>query len=224
LDTKKFVKFLTDNWSLKLLSIFTAVVLWLSVVGQENSEMSIRIPLELRNMPENIMVGNEVPTDIDLRLFGHQRRIRLAANQNLAKTLDLSNLSEGEHFFILRPEDFSLPSGVEVLRVSPSAVQINLVRTAAARVQVRPVLHGSPAKGYVVENIVFQPPQVQVVGAMRDMDNLDWIWTVPIDVNDKSESFTTNTRLRLPSGQIMRIDPYVVEAGILYIVTGVIYS
>jgi YbbR domain-containing protein len=146
-DTKKFIKFLIDNWSLKLLSIFTAVVLWLSVAGQENSEMSIRIPLELRDMPENMMVGNEVPTDIDLRLFGHQRRIRLAVNQNLAKTLDLSNLSEGEHSFILRPDDFGLPSGVEVLRVSPSVVQINLVRTSAARVQVRPVLHGSPAKG-----------------------------------------------------------------------------
>jgi hypothetical protein len=49
---------------------------------------------------------------------------------------------------------------------------------------------------------------------MRDMDNLDWIWTVPIDVNNKSESFTTATRLRLPSGQIMRLDPYAVEASI----------
>jgi YbbR domain-containing protein len=213
-DTKKLLKLLTDNWSLKLLSVFAAVVLWLSVVGQENFEMSIRIPLELRNIPENIMVGNEVPTDVDLRLFGHQRRIRQAAGQNLAKTLDLSNLAEGEHFFILRPEDFSLPSGVEVLRVSPSTVQVNLVRTSTARVQVRPVLHGSPAKGYVVEDTVFNPPRVQVVGAMRDMDNLDWIWTIPVDVNDKSESFTATTRLRWPSGQIVRIDPYVVEVRI----------
>jgi YbbR domain-containing protein len=211
-NTKKFLKLLTDNWSLKLLALLAAAVLWLSVTGQENFEMSMRIPLELRGIPENSMVSNEVPTDIDLRLFGHQRRIRQALSRHLIKTLDLSSLSEGEHSFILRPEDFNLPDGVEVLRVSPSTVQVNLVRTSTARVPVRPVLHGSPARGHVVEDTVFTPARVEVVGALRDMDNLDWVWTVPIDVNDKTESFTTETRLRTPSGQIVRINPYVVEA------------
>jgi YbbR domain-containing protein len=223
-DIKKFsgalltrnwsLELLTRNWSLKLLALLAAVVMWLSVAGQENSEMSIRVPLELRNMPENMMIGNSMPTDIDLRLFGYQRRIRMASSQNLTASLNLSNLSEGEHPFLLRPSYFNLPSGVEILKVSPETVRINLVRTSTASVQVRPVLHGSPAKDHVVEDIVFNPALVQVTGAMRDMDNLDWIWTVPIDVNDKSASFSITTRLRWPAGQIARIAPTEVEARI----------
>ena len=210
----KITGLITNNWSLKVLALLVGLVLWLSVVGQENTEMSVRIPLELRNIPGGMMVGNDVPTDIDLRLFGYQRRIRMASTQYLAKTLNLDNLTEGEHFFILRPEDFNLPNGVEVIRVSPSTVQINLVRTTTREVQVRPVLHGAPAEGFVVDDTVFTPTKVQVVGAMRDMDNLDWVWTVPIDINDKSASFNVQTRLRWPTGQIVRLEPSTVEARI----------
>ena len=209
------VKIITNNWGLKLFALVIAIVLWSSVVGQENSEMSIRIPLELRNVPSTMMVGNEVPTDIDVRIFGNQRRIRLASSRTLAKILDLSGLPEGEHFFLLRPEDFNLPTGVEAIRVSPSTLQINLVRTAVSNVTVRPVLHGAPAEGFVVEDTIFTPAKVQVVGAVRDMDSLDWVWTVPIDINDRKASFSTTTRLRWPAGQIVRLDPATVEARVI---------
>ncbi len=209
------IKKLTNNWGLKLFALLIAVVLWSSVVGQENIEMSIRVPLELKNIPPSMMVGNEVPTDIDVRIFGHQRRLRLAASRPMSKILDLSGLPEGEHFFLLRPEDFNLPAGVEALRVAPSTLQINLIRTTTNSVSVRPVLYGTPEEGFAVEDTIFTPSKVQVVGALRDMDSLDWVWTVPIDINDKQASFTTQTRLRWPAGQIMRIDPSTVEARIV---------
>jgi YbbR domain-containing protein len=88
------------------------------------------------------------------------------------------------------------------------------VRTSTASVPVRPVLQGSPAKDYIVEDSVFIPPRVQVTGAVRDMDNLDWIWTDPIDISGKASSFSITARLRRPTGQITRIDPPAVEARI----------
>ena len=209
------VNFLTRNWGLKLFALLIAIILWASVVGQENSEMSIRIPLELRNVPNTMMVGNDVPTDIDVRIFGNQRRIRLAATRPLAKILDLSGLPEGEHFFLLRPEDFDLPAGVEAIRVSPSTLQIKLVRTATSQVLVRPVLHGTPAEGFVVEDTIFTPEKVMVIGTERDMDNLDWVWTVPIDISDRKESFSVQTRLRWPAGQIVRMEPSAVQARVI---------
>ena len=197
------------------MALVIAVVLWSSVVGQENSEVSIRVPLELSNIPAAMMVGNEVPTDVDVRIFGSQRRIRLAVARPLAKILDLSGLSEGEHFFLLRPEDFNLPDGVEAIRVSPSNLQVNLLRTATNSVTVRPVLHGAPTEGFMVQDTVFSPAKVQVTGTVRDMDNLDWVWTVPIDIDDKQASFVVQTRLRWPAGQIVRLEPSSVEARVI---------
>ena len=160
------VKILTNNWGLKVFALLIAFILWSLVVGQENSELSVRIPLELRNVPSTMMVGNEVPTDIDVRIFGNQRRIRLVATRPVAKIIDLSGLPEGENFFLLRPEDFTFPTGVEAIRVSPSTLQVNLVRTTTGNVTVRPVLHCAPAQGFVVEDTVFNPTKVQVVGVV----------------------------------------------------------
>lgn len=208
-------KILVNNWALKIFAIVIAIILWSSVVNQENSEMSIRIPLELRNIPHSMMVANDIPTDIDVRIFGNQRRIRILSSRPMAKILDLSGLAEGEHFFLLRPEDFDMLSGVDIIRVSPSSLQVNLMRTATSSVTVRPVLHGTPAEGFVVEDTIFTPAKVQVEGAVRDMDNLDWVWTVPIDINDKDTSFTTPVRLRWPVGQIVRLEPPSVEARVI---------
>jgi hypothetical protein len=47
------------------------------------------------------------------------------------------------------------------------------------------------------------------------MDNLDWVWTVPIDINEQSSTFTVQARLRWPAGQIVLMEPSVVSAQIV---------
>jgi YbbR domain-containing protein len=211
----RFIKFITNNWGSKIFALAAAVLMWSSLMGEEAAEMNMKIPLELHNVPKGMMVGNEVITDLDVRIFGNQRRLYMATNHPIAKILDLSGLNEGEHLFILRPEDFELPAGVQAIRVSPSTLSINLTRTVTNNVTVRPVLHGAPADGYVVEDTIFTPSKVKVMGTARDMDNLDWVWTVPIDINEQSSTFTVQARLRWPAGQIVQMEPSVVSAQIV---------
>ena len=211
----KFTALATNKWHMKLLALLIAIILWISTAGRENEEITVRVPLNLRNIPLDTMVANDVATEIELRLLGSQRQLKLAYTQIPPKVLDLTNLPEGEHFFLLRPEDFHLPSGVEAIRVSPSSVQVDLIPTVTRQVMVRPVLYNKPAAGYIVEDTLFKPITVQVVGAEKDMDNLDWIWTMPIDVNNQNNNFTIRTKLRWPDGQIIKIDPPAVEALII---------
>jgi YbbR domain-containing protein len=210
-----FIKLITNNWGSKVFALAAAVLMWSVLMGEEAAEINMKIPLELHNVPKGMMVGNEVITDLDVRIFGNQRRIYMAATQPVPKIMDLSGLNEGEHLFILRPEDFDLPAGVQAIRVSPSTLSINLTRTVTNNVTVRPVLHGAPADGYVVEDTIFTPSKVKVMGTVRDMDNLDWVWTVPIDINDQDSTFTVQTRLRWPAGQIVQMEPSVVSAKVV---------
>jgi YbbR domain-containing protein len=64
------LKKLTENWVLKLLSLAFALVLWFFVMGEQRLERSYSVPLELENMPAGMMVANDIPSYVELRISG----------------------------------------------------------------------------------------------------------------------------------------------------------
>ena len=59
-----------NNWGLKLLSLGFAVLLWMYVVGENRSEVSLSLPLELTRVPANMVIVSRVPEAIRVRLNG----------------------------------------------------------------------------------------------------------------------------------------------------------
>lgn len=203
---------LTHNWSLKLLALVIAVAMWVFVVGQEKSEISIRVPVEITNIPSDLLVVDDLPGDVDVRLYGPRTLIRRMNSERLVKVLDLGGMTVGEHTFALQPEDFKAPPGVQVIRVSPSSITLTLAKRITRDVQVRPVFRGQPAQGFEVGEVTFKPDKVLVWGRKEDLGDLDWIWTVGIDLSDRRESFTQNVQLRQPPGRSVRVSHLEVEA------------
>ena len=52
---------------LKLLSVAIAVLLWFTVSGEELVERSLRVPVELRNIPERLELVDNPPATVDVR-------------------------------------------------------------------------------------------------------------------------------------------------------------
>ena len=73
---ERLLAFLGRNRSLKLLSLFLAVALWLAVGGEELTETNLNISLELLNLPSHLMVTSEVPSSIQVRVSGPRGLIR----------------------------------------------------------------------------------------------------------------------------------------------------
>ncbi|CAO0821745.1 YbbR-like domain-containing protein [Desulfarculales bacterium] len=185
---------ITHNWSLKLLALVIAVFMWVFVVGQEKSEISVRVPVEITNVPTDLLVVDDSLDEVDVRLYGPHSLIRRVASERLAKVVDLSGMGLGEHIFQVLPEDLRLPPGVRVIRVSPGSFTFTLAQRITRDVQVRPVFRGHPQAGFEVAEITFEPDKVLVWGRKEDLDNLDWIWTVPIDLTDRQTSFNQSVR------------------------------
>ena len=58
---------LTKNLFLKLLSLAFALILWFFVMGEQKQEVAFNVPLILKNIPDGLMVANEVPSQVDVR-------------------------------------------------------------------------------------------------------------------------------------------------------------
>lgn len=206
------LKLLTQDWKLKLLSLGIAVTLWAFVVGQESAEVTIRLPVVITGLPADMVVANQVATEVELRLYGPQSLVRQAANRPTAKRLDLSGMDTGEHTFQVLPEELNLPPGVEVVRLSPARLRVVLDHRYSRKAVIRPVIKGNPAPGFEVAEVSFKPPEVTVSGIKQEIADLDWIWTVPLEVTGLEETTTLKANLRPPDGRALRLSPNTVQA------------
>ena len=61
---------ITHNPGLKLLALIMAVILWFMAVGRERAEVGLNVPVEMVNFPKNMVVANQVPDGISVRIRG----------------------------------------------------------------------------------------------------------------------------------------------------------
>jgi YbbR domain-containing protein len=176
------------NPGIKLISLFCAIVLWFFVVGEEKAEVGLTIPVEIVNIPANLMIVNDVENGIDVRVNGPRSLIRQVASQKLSKTIDLAKAGPGLVSFPIGPESLPLPRGVRVTRVRPTSITIFLERVTRKTVGVQPVLTGEPAPGYSVGSVTVEPSQTVVSGPESELAELSRVWSKPIDVSGLTSS------------------------------------
>src|SRR6185312_7348710 len=140
-----------EDWSLKLLSLAIAVVLWLLVTGQ-NQPVTAHVNVQLNFIrPQSLEISNDPPRIVDVMLTGSRNKLDDLTTLDLVATVDISDQRAGER--VLRLADkaqIPLPQGVKVDGYQPSAIPIHLEPIVERQVAVEPKLEGKPADGFEV--------------------------------------------------------------------------
>ena len=118
---------LLHNWWLKLLSLGLAYALWAVVTQAPAAEIRLSVPLELQQVPAGLQVAGEIPTQVHLHLRGPESRLRTLQPQEVGVVLDLRKATPGNHVFRLTAAAVEVPPGVEVVRIIPEEVRLELV-------------------------------------------------------------------------------------------------
>jgi YbbR domain-containing protein len=185
-----------ENWPIKLASLILAVTLWFYVTSKGKTEMSITAPLELRNIPQGMVVVGDVPGSLELRLQGQERALRdIAAGKKVVGTVDLGRGKEGENIIHLSPDDIGKPSGVLVTHMNPFEIAVTLDRLDRKSIRLKPVLTGKPAPGYRVRDVSVNPLRVTLEGPAGVIGSFAVLQTLPIDVNGLRETTTVEPRI-----------------------------
>src|SRR6185369_16085552 len=140
-----------EDWSLKLLSLAIAIVLWLLVTGQ-NQPVTAHVNVQLNFIrPAALEISNDPPRTVDVMLTGSRNKLDDLTTLDLVATVDISDQRAGER--VLRLADkaqISLPQGVKVDGFQPSAVPVRLEPIIERQVPIEPKLEGKAADGYEI--------------------------------------------------------------------------
>ncbi len=205
---------LKRNRLLKLFSILLAIALWFTVSGEERTETTLNMSLEMVGLNHSLMVTSEVPPSIQVRVAGSRSIVNNLSQSRLTQTLDLSGYKSGRHTFSLGPNSLSLPRGVEVVRIQPNPITLTLAATITRTLPVKPVLENNPAEGYELISAQTRPAQVTVKGPSPELAELQFISTLPIDLSFLKEPTVVATDLDFKNLHLALKDPVPVLADI----------
>lgn len=200
------------NLGLKFVSLILAVVLWYMAVGRERAEVGINVPLELVNIPKDKVISNQVVDAVNIRVSGSVTLARQVTDRKLRFSLDLSGAIKGPNEFTLRVEQLALPRGLEVTRLAPAKVTVELEDLVVKNVSLLPVIMGEPPAGYIIDDITLEPKSVAVRGPESVVRNLDILWTEPVEVTRFKEPVTVKTRPALPQVSLSLVEPVEIKA------------
>ncbi len=191
-----------NNWPYKILAILLAVIMWYFVVGEERAEVGLTVPLELINIPRDLIVVNNVVHGIEIRVNGPRSLVRSLAGESLSKRLDLSNTKAGTVSFSISSEGIPLPRGVKVTRINPTQVIVVLQKLMTQKITVKPRIVGKPAPGYEIASVQLNNPQVEIAGPEEVVKNIESLYTKPIEIQGLKTDLKQRTSLDFRNHQI----------------------
>ncbi len=200
-------KLLTEHWSIKLLSLGLALTLWFYVTSKGKTEITLAVPLELRNIPQALAIVGDVAGALDVRVQGQERVLRdITIGKKIFGVLDLSMSRAGENIVPISPDDIRRPSGVTVMHLSLSEVKVRLEPLVRRAVRLKPVLHGTPASGFRVAKVTVSPVKITVEGPSSIVNTLDVLQTMPIDIQGAGESITVDPKIDYQGRSVKILD------------------
>ncbi len=207
---------LLDNLGLKLLSIGMAVFLWAVVVGEQKVDLTMTIPLEVKDLPRDLVLMNEPADALEVRLRGPKTLVSTLAPREVVLEGMPRTFLEGDNVVAIRPEAIHVPRGVEVVDVSPRRIRVVLDKLVEREVEVSPRVEGAPAKGFMLKRVTSSPPRVRIAGPKSELRRLERVYTLPINLEGQTSSFSTRVMLEPAGRQIRAVDetPIIVEVEI----------
>ncbi|HYL39226.1 MAG TPA: CdaR family protein [Bryobacteraceae bacterium] len=171
----------TRNIGWKLLSLVMAIALWIAVAREPELATSLSVPVEFKNMPDDLDFNSSVPDRVQLEIRGSSGRLSRNNLADLAVILDLSDARAGERTYTIRNTSLNLPSGVSFYRATPSQITLRFDRLLARDVPVQPLFVKTP-EGYRVQGDSTEPAKVRIRGPEERVKAVDHVMTDPVDL------------------------------------------
>lgn len=205
---------LLENLGLKLLSVVLAVFLWAVVLGEQKIEVTLTVPLEIKDLPRDLILVNEPPDTLEVRLRGPKTLVTTLAPREVALEGLPKNFVEGENVITIRSEAVRVPRGIEVVDVTPHRVRVVLDAMAVREVEVSPRIEGAPAKGFVIKRVISTPARIRMAGPKNELRRLTRVYTVPISLDGQTASFSTRAMLEPAGRQVRALDEVPIIVGV----------
>ncbi|MFP4644282.1 MAG: YbbR-like domain-containing protein [Spirochaetales bacterium] len=201
MEISRFLGKNAGNWSIKILALGAAVLLFFynQIIGLEEETYSVPLQVEAA---DGLSPASDLPDSVRVTVRGSEESISAVSASMLSARVDATRYTEPGRYTV--PVDASIQEN-EVdslavdLQVEPAAYTIELDRTARTTVEVNPAIRGFPARGFELARSFVSPQRVEIEGPERHVSSRSTIGTEEIDISARTEPFTTEVALRPPN-------------------------
>jgi YbbR domain-containing protein len=196
--------------SLKFISAFLSVFLWIYVLNSEKVKFEKTVVLEYI-LPEELMFAQKPPQDVTFLIEGPRAFVRTVAEREDKLVIDLNrpNVKRQLNFQVdINPAQLSLPFGMVVERVLPRRISIKLEKKASRIVAVKPRFSGSLPDKITLAKTEITPAVVEVYGPRSLISDLQELPTKPIDLSNLLGNEVVPVEIQLPDDRLTLTSGY----------------
>jgi diadenylate cyclase len=165
-----------------LLTFVLVSVIWGVYTGGQLSLISVTAPVYFRNIPANLDLRKTSADKVEVQITGKRQLVAALKPEQVRAFLDLQPVEPGTQRLDLSADNISLPPGLDVVRITPSSIKVEMEPLTTKEVPVKPDLAGSPPQGYQIEAVRVKPEAVKVGGPSSTLRTLTSLATEPIDL------------------------------------------
>ena len=185
------------NWVLKLLSLLFALFLWYFVAGEDKVDTNVFIPVEIVNLPREMVIANQFKKQLEVTISGPRGLISGIAKQHISRTVNMSKATLGPVVVRNDQDSIPFPRGITVLRVQPPHMTLLVDKLLEKEYPITPQTVGNPLKGFELAAVSIDPPTLSVSGPQSVLVREAEIKTSPIDISDLQESTARQVTLNI---------------------------
>ncbi|MFC1822650.1 diadenylate cyclase CdaA [Thermodesulfobacteriota bacterium] len=117
---------LLKRWQAKYGTLLLVSLLWLLLAGQQDFEVNISIPLELKNIPPKMEVLEPVKPNVIIAVRGLRKDASILNEDNVHAFIDLSLARMGRTIFPITRDHIRLPNDrIYIVRIDPPQLQFS---------------------------------------------------------------------------------------------------
>lgn len=118
----------TQNISYKLVSLFIALILWVTILGRRDFSLSKNVEIEFQLSSKQALVSQSVDF-VKVKVSGPRTALKKFMDSGLSQlvVLDISNKGYGEIEIPVPTDKIDVPFGVKVIAVKPAMIRAQVI-------------------------------------------------------------------------------------------------
>jgi YbbR domain-containing protein len=189
------LRFVTENWQLKLLALALAVLLWVVVSAEQVTSQWIPVPLQVNEGdPDFELLASPAREEVNVRFTGSGRDLMELAIRKPPLVLSIDRVQGVTQEFRLEPGMVQVPNQLTVnaQEVQSPLIRLEFRRLSSRTMPVRARVDNEVADDWaLVDSLRVVPAEVQIRGPADRVELVQEVRTVPFTMPATDSSFSS---------------------------------
>lgn len=113
-----------NRWLVKLGTLALISVIWLLLAGEQNFRVTLKVPLEMKDLPRQLQIVEPVSPKLQITLQGLRKDASILTEDNVHAVLNLSTAYAGAHFYDITRDNIEVSDDrLRIVDIEPSRLK-----------------------------------------------------------------------------------------------------